>query len=55
MKIKSRKLRKLFWEIRRYAIIFAYHAIIICALAVLTLALCYVFALPEIIGMLIFG
>lgn len=50
--IKNRKLRKLLWEARRYAIIIAFYGVMLC-LAIM--AICFVLALPELIGMLIFG
>lgn len=52
MKIKNRKLRKLFWEIRRHAIIISVY-LLIAFLAVL--AVCFIVSIPEIISMLIFG
>jgi hypothetical protein len=52
MNIKNRKLKRLLWEIRRHAIIIAVYAVMFF-LAVW--AICFVLALPELIGMLIFG
>jgi hypothetical protein len=51
MRIKSKKLRKLFWETRRHAIIIAIY-LLITLLAVL--AICILVSIPEIIGCLIF-
>ena len=52
MKITNKKIRKIFWEIKRYAIIFCFYAVIMFAIV---LAVCFVLSLPEIIGILIFG
>lgn len=52
MKIKNRKLRKFFWEIRRHAIIFAVYVIILFAVI---WAIYLVLSIPDIIGSLIFG
>jgi hypothetical protein len=52
MKIKNRKLRKFFWEIRRHAIIFAVYAIILFAVI---WAICFMLSIPEIIASLFFG
>lgn len=52
MKITNKKIRKFFWEVRRYAIILCFYAIVMLAIV---LAVCFVLSLPEIIGALIFG
>lgn len=52
MKIRNRKLKKIFWEIRRHAIIIAFYAAI-AFLAILVA--CFIVSIPDIIGMLIFG
>ena len=46
-----RKLKKLFWEIRRHAIIIAVYAVIMLAII---FAVCFILCIPEIIGSLIF-
>ena len=46
MRINNRKLRKLFWEVRRHAIILSIYAV--CFLLAIY-AICFVLSLPEII------
>lgn len=50
--MKNRKLKKLFWEIRRYAIILAFYAIVI---ALVVFGILLIVSIPDIIGSLIFG
>ena len=51
MKITNKKIRKFFWEVRRYAIILCFYAIVMLAIV---LAVCFFLSLPETIGALIF-
>jgi hypothetical protein len=50
MKIKNRKARRIFWEIRRHCIIIAVYAVFGFALA---FAVCLIVGLPEMIGNII--
>lgn len=52
MKIKNKKFKKLFWEIRRHAIILAFYAAII---ALIVFGILFIVSIPELIGCLIFG